>query len=87
MTTDRAMLVFLNGIDNRRIEFNLAAADDPHDLWLVREDGTGAAHSFGETPAGDVTTKTFPLTSGRWTLFCSLSGHSAAGMRSMLTVG
>jgi plastocyanin len=69
------------------VEFNLAAAEDPHDLWLVREDGTGAAHSFGETPAGDVTTKTLPLTTGRWTLFCSLSGHQSAGMRSTLTVG
>jgi len=69
------------------VEFNLSAAEDPHDLWLVREDGTGQAHSFGETPAGAVTRTTFPLTAGRWTLFCSLTGHQAAGMRSTLTVG
>ena len=24
-----------------RVEFNLARAEDPHNLWLVREDGTG----------------------------------------------
>jgi plastocyanin len=69
------------------VEFNLSAAEDPHDLWLVREDGTGQAHSFGETTAGTVTRTTFPLTAGRWTLFCSLTGHQAAGMRSTLTVG
>jgi plastocyanin len=69
------------------VEFNLSAAEDPHDLWLVREDGTGAAHSFGETPAGAVVRTAFPLTAGRWTLFCSLTGHQAAGMRSTLTVG
>jgi uncharacterized cupredoxin-like copper-binding protein len=28
-----------------------------------------------------------PLTRGRWKLFCSLSGHEAAGMRATLTVG
>ena len=26
-----------------RVEFNLARAEDPHNLWLVREDGTGTA--------------------------------------------
>lgn len=69
------------------VEFNLSAAEDPHDLWLVREDGTGQAHSFGQTPAGAVARTTFPLTAGRWTLFCSLTGHQAAGMRSTLVVG
>ena len=37
-----------------RVEFNLARAEDPHNLWLVREDGTGAAHSFDEEPSGAV---------------------------------
>ena len=69
------------------VEFNLSAAEDPHDLWLVREDGTGQAHSFGETAAGAIARTTFPLTAGRWTLFCSLTGHQAAGMRSTLTAG
>ncbi len=30
--------------------------------------------------------KSLALTKGRWTLFCSLSGHEAAGMRATLTV-
>ena len=70
-----------------KVEFNLAAAQDPHNLFLVREDGTGSAYAFGESGPGDVTTKTVPLTAGRWILLCSLTGHEAAGMRSTLTVG
>ena len=69
-----------------RVEFNLARAEDPHNLWLVREDGTGNAHAFDEEPSGAVVAKTLPLTRGRWKLFCSLSGHEAAGMRATLTV-
>jgi len=72
---------------NVRVEFNLSRAEDPHNLWLVREDGTGSPHSFDEEPSGAVVAKTLALTRGRWTLFCSLSGHEAAGMRAVLTVG
>ena len=71
---------------NVRVEFNLARAEDPHNLFLVRSDGTGPAYSFDESPSGAVLAKTFPLTSGRWTLFCALPGHEAAGMRTSLTV-
>jgi plastocyanin len=70
-----------------RVEFNLSAAEDPHNLFLVREDGTGPAYSFGEEPSGAVVSRTFPLTAGRWKLFCSLTGHEAAGMRATLSVG
>jgi plastocyanin len=70
-----------------RVEFNLSAAEDPHNLLLVREDGTGPAYSFGEEPSGAVVSRTFPLTTGRWRLLCSLAGHEAAGMRAALTVG
>ncbi|HET8950561.1 MAG TPA: hypothetical protein VFN44_08620 [Solirubrobacteraceae bacterium] len=70
-----------------RVEFNLSGAEDPHDLFLVREDGTGPAYSFGEEPSGAVVSRTFPLTTGRWRLLCSLTGHEAAGMRATLTVG
>ena len=69
-----------------RVEFNLARAEDPHNLWLVREDGTGTAHFFDEEPSGAIVARTLPLTRGRWKLFCSLSGHEAAGMRATLTV-
>ena len=70
-----------------RVEFNLSLAEDPHNLWLVREDGTGTPHGFDEEPSGAVAAKTLALTRGRWKLFCSLSGHEAAGMRAVLTVG
>ena len=55
-----------------RVEFNLSRAEDPHNLWLVREDGTGASYSFDEEPSGAVAAETFALTRGRWKLFCSL---------------
>ena len=70
-----------------RVEFNLARAEDPHNLWLVREDGAGSAYSFDEEPSGAVVARTLALTRGRWKLFCSLNGHEAAGMRATLTVG
>ena len=70
-----------------RVEFNLTRAEDPHNLWLVREDGTGTPYSFDEEPSGAVVAKTLALTRGRWKLFCSLTGHEAAGMRAVLTVG
>jgi uncharacterized cupredoxin-like copper-binding protein len=69
-----------------RVEFNLSRAEDPHNLWLIREDGTGSAHVFEEEPSGAVVARMLPLTRGRWKLFCSLSGHEAAGMRATLTV-
>ena len=64
-----------------RVEFNLVRAEDPHNLWLVREDGTGSPYSFDEEPSGAVVAKTLALTRGRWKLFCSLNGHEASGMR------
>ena len=69
-----------------RVEFNLARAEDPHNLWLVREDGSGSPYSFDEAPSGAVVARTLALTRGRWKLFCSLTGHEAAGMRATLTV-
>ena len=68
-----------------RVEFNLSRAEDPHNLWLVREDGTGTPHSFDESPSGAVVAQTLALTRGRWKLFCSLAGHEVAGMRATLT--
>jgi plastocyanin len=70
-----------------RVEFNLSRAEDPHNLWLLREDGTGTPYSFDEEPSGAVVARTLALTRGRWKLFCSLPGHEAAGMRAVLTVG
>jgi uncharacterized cupredoxin-like copper-binding protein len=72
---------------NVKLEFNLARAQDPHNLVLVRADGSGAQISFDEQPAGAVVTRTVPLTAGTWTLFCSVTGHQALGMRATLKVG
>jgi hypothetical protein len=72
---------------NVRVEFNLVRAEDPHNLFLVREDGSGPAYSFDEEPSGVVVAKTFPLTGGRWNLFCALPEHEGKGMRATLTVG
>jgi plastocyanin len=69
-----------------RVEFNLKAAEDPHNLFLVRSDGSGPLHSFDEEPSGAVTAKYLPLTGGKWTLFCSLEGHEALGMKTTLNV-
>jgi hypothetical protein len=69
-----------------RVEFNLTRAEDPHNLWLVREDGTGSPYLFDEEPSGAVVAKSLALSKGRWKLFCSLNGHEAAGMRATLTV-
>jgi plastocyanin len=71
---------------NVRVEFNLARAEDPHDLFLVRTDGTGPAYSFDEQPSGAVVAKTLHLTSGKWKLFCALPEHEGKGMRATLTV-
>jgi plastocyanin len=71
---------------NVRVEFNLSRAEDPHNLMLVRADGTGPLYDFDEQPSGAVVAKTLPLTAGRWTLFCSLPNHQASGMQATLTV-
>jgi plastocyanin len=69
-----------------RVEFNSSRAEDPHNLYLVRADGTGTAYHFDEQASGAVSSKTLTLSTGRWTLFCSLPGHEAAGMKATLTV-
>ena len=69
-----------------RVEFNSSRAEDPHNLVLVRSDGTGNIYEFGEQPAGAVSSKTLQLSAGRWKLFCSLPRHESLGMTATLTV-
>jgi plastocyanin len=71
---------------NVRVEFNSTRAEDPHDLFLVRSDGTGTLHQFDEQAPGGVSSQSLPLTTGRWKLFCTLPGHEALGMKATLTV-
>jgi azurin len=62
--------------------------EDPHDLRLAPPRGHASAQpaTVPETLPGAVAEWRGKLTKGRWTLYCSLPGHKAAGMRATLTV-
>jgi len=62
--------------------------EDPHDLRLAppRGHASGQPAAVPETLPGDVAEWRGKLSKGRWTLYCSLPGHKAAGMRATLTV-
>jgi hypothetical protein len=71
--------------------------DDPHDLWLVREDGAGEAVTWPELAPGrpgGVMSRRATLAPGRYRLLCTLVGgqpapygsHAEAGMTATLTV-
>jgi hypothetical protein len=65
------------------IEFNNRAAQDPHNLRLRRG---GTSFGFETVDKGEADEKAFTLTTGTYTLFCSLAGHEAAGMKAQLVV-
>ena len=65
------------------IEFNNRAAQDPHNLRLRRG---GASFGFDVVDKGEAAEKAFTLAAGTYTLFCSLAGHEAAGMKAQLVV-
>jgi plastocyanin len=69
-----------------RVEYNLAAAEDPHDLVVVREDGAGPLQRFDQQPAESVTSRNLDLTAGTYLLFCDIADHAARGMETKLTV-
>ncbi|MEW6582668.1 MAG: hypothetical protein AB1416_07910, partial [Actinomycetota bacterium] len=59
--------------------------EDDHDLRVRRSDGTVA----GATPVvhpGRLAQLRLRLRPGRYTLYCGLAGHEAAGMRARLVV-
>jgi plastocyanin len=63
--------------------------EDPHDLRLVpagKVRSSAQPATIPETLPGAVAEWRGKLTKGRWTLYCSLPGHRAAGMRAALTV-
>jgi hypothetical protein len=70
-----------------RVEFNNAYAEDPHDLHLVREDGSGPSYAFGTLESGGIEARTLDLSKGTWQLFCALPQHASRGMTAKLTVG
>jgi hypothetical protein len=69
-----------------RVEFNNSTAEDPHDLHLVRSDGTGANYAFRELQSGEVEAKSLALNAGSWRLFCGLPAHAERGMSANLRV-
>jgi plastocyanin len=60
--------------------------EDPHDLRVVARGKARASAVVPETLPGGVAEWRGKLTRGKWTLYCSLEGHKAAGMRATLTV-
>jgi hypothetical protein len=71
---------------NVRVEFNNSSAEDPHDLHLFREDGTGSSYAFGELRSGEVEAKSLRLNAGTWRLICALPEHAERGMSAKLRV-
>lgn len=63
----------------------LNRGEDPHDLKLRSPEGNEDS-ALAETPSLGMSSGVFPLAAGNWTLFCSLEGHEALGMRATLRV-
>jgi plastocyanin len=68
-----------------KVEF-LNSGEDPHDLHLRREDGTGGEFAFGSTASKARQTQALDLTPGYYYLWCALANHEAAGMHARLRV-
>lgn len=68
------------------IVFKNALAEDPHDLTLVRSDGTAPGRRLADALPGEVIPAEADLAPGAYRLYCSLPGHEELGMRATLTV-
>jgi hypothetical protein len=64
----------------------LNRGEDPHDLHLRREDGSGGQFAFGSTPSSGSQTQALDLAPGYYYLWCALPGHEANGMHARLRV-
>lgn len=62
------------------------AGEDAHDLHVRPAAGGTDLLSATTTASGTTTTISGSLPAGTYTLYCSLPGHEAAGMRATLTV-
>jgi plastocyanin len=60
--------------------------EDAHDLHVRPESGGGDVLALPSTASGAVADVSGTLPAGRYTLYCSLPGHEAAGMHATLTV-
>lgn len=62
---------------------------DPHNLRIIRSDGSGPATQFADVAPNATSTKAVNFTQGTYRLFCTLTApesHDAAGMNATLTV-
>jgi plastocyanin len=59
---------------------------DEHNLQITEGEEGPLAGSFADTPAKGVGQLQLEMRSGSYTLFCSLHGHEAKGMKATLTV-
>jgi plastocyanin len=66
------------------VEF-LNRGEDAHDLRLRPPTGTDTL-GLPEVPSLGMASDVFGLAKGDWTLYCSLEGHEALGMRATLRV-
>jgi plastocyanin len=60
--------------------------EDPHNLHLLEPAAGAEAGAFPNTAAGAVHDLKLDLHAGAYTLFCSLPGHEAKGMKATLVV-
>jgi plastocyanin len=67
------------------VEF-VDGGEDPHNLHLAEPAEGGEAGSFPTSSPGSHADITLDLHPGTYTLFCSLPGHEAKGMKATLTV-
>ena len=67
------------------VEF-VNAGQDPHNLHLAPSAGGPEAGAFSHGEPGAHQRLQFNMPAGSYTLFCSLPGHEAAGMKATLTV-
>jgi plastocyanin len=59
---------------------------DEHNLQITEGEEGPLTGSFADTPAKGVSQLQLEMRSGSYTLFCSLQGHEAKGMKATLTV-
>jgi plastocyanin len=71
----RVIVEFVNG------------GEDSHNLHLEPSQAGPEAGSFATSPPGTHTDQAFNMPAGEYTLFCSLPGHEAKGMKATLKVG
>lgn len=70
----RVIVEFVNG------------GEDPHNLHLQPSNGEPEVGAFATSSPGTHTDQAFNMRPGQYTLFCSLPGHEALGMKATLTV-